>query len=114
MSALEKVRLEDLDQEQQEVAELIGLENYKKLMAKYGGVSIYIPKADRLERMERNDKIRAEFTGYNFRDLAVKYGLTEVSIRSIVADKVKQIRSSPLDGQMFLGLDGLMECSGFQ
>ena len=114
MSALEKVRLEDLDQEQQEVAELIGLENYKKLMAEYGGVSIYIPKADRLERLERNDKIRAEFTGYNFRDLAVKYGLTEVSIRSIVADKVKQIRSSPLDGQMFLGLDGLMECSGFQ
>ena len=102
MSALEKVRLEDLDQEQQEVAELIGLENYKKLMAEYGGVSIYIPKADRLERMERNDKIRAEFTGYNFRDLAVKYGLTEVSIRSIVSDKMREVRARPMDGQLSL------------
>ena len=114
MSALENIHLEDLDQEQQEVAVLIGLENYKKLMAEYGGVSIYIPKADRLERMERNDKIRDEFTGYNFRELAVKYGLTEVSIRSIVADKVRQLRARPLDGQMSLGLDGLMECSVFQ
>ena len=40
MSALEKLQLEDLDQEQQEVAEVIGLENDKQLMARYGGTSI--------------------------------------------------------------------------
>lgn len=108
MSALEKVRLEDLDQEQQEVAELIGLDSYKKLMAEYGGMSIYIPKADRLERMERNDKIRSEFDGYNFRELAMKYGLTEVSIRSIVSDKVRELRARPMDGQLTLALDGTL------
>ncbi len=108
MSALEKVKLEDLDQDQQQVAELIGLENYKKLMNVYGGMSVYIPKADRLERMEQNDKIRAEFDGYNFRELAQKYGLTEVSIRSIVSDKVQQLRARPLDGQMQLSIDGVM------
>lgn len=108
MSALERVRLEDLDQEQQEVAELIGLDSYKKLMAEYGGMSIYIPKADRLERMERNDKIRSEFDGYNFRELAMKYGLTEVSIRSIVSDKVRELRARPMDGQLTLALDGTL------
>ncbi len=108
MSALEKVRLEDLDQEQKEVAELIGLDSYKKLMAEYGGMSIYIPKADRLERMERNDKIRSEFDGYNFRELAMKYGLTEVSIRSIVSDKVRELRARPMDGQLTLALDGTL------
>lgn len=108
MSALEKVRLEDLDQEQQEVAELIGLDSYKKLMAEYGGMSIYIPKADRLERMERNDKIRSEFDGYNFRELAMKYGLTEVSIRSIVSDKMRELRARPMDGQLTLALDGTL------
>ncbi len=108
MSALEKVRLEDLDQEQQEVAELIGLDSYKKLMAEYGGMSIYIPKADRLERMERNDKIRSEFDGYNFRELAIKYGLTEVSIRNIVSDKVRELRARPMDGQLTLALDGTL------
>lgn len=108
MSALEKVRLEDLNQEQQEVAELIGLDSYKKLMAEYGGMSIYIPKDDRLERMERNDKIRSEFDGYNFRELAMKYGLTEVSIRSIVSDKVRELRARPMDGQLTLALDGTL------
>ncbi len=108
MSVLEKVRLEDLDQEQQEVAELIGLDSYKKLMAEYGGMSIYIPKADRLERMERNDKIRSEFDGYNFRELAMKYGLTEVSIRSIVSDRVRELRARPMDGQLTLALDGTL------
>lgn len=108
MSALEKVRLEDLNQEQQEVAELIGLDSYKKLMAEYGGMSIYIPKDDRLERMERNDKIRSEFDGYNFRELAMKYGLTEVSIRSIVSDKVRELRALPMDGQLTLALDGTL------
>lgn len=100
MSALENVRLEDLEEEQQDVAGLIGLDNYKKLMAEYGGVSIYIPKADRLERLERNDRIKAEFDGYNFRELAVKYGLTEVSIRSIVSEEVRKTRARPMDGQL--------------
>lgn len=100
MSALENVRLEDLEEEQRDVAGLIGLDNYKKLMAEYGGVSIYIPKADRLERLERNDRIKAEFDGYNFRELAVKYGLTEVSIRSIVSEEVRKTRARPMNGQL--------------
>lgn len=108
MNVLDKVKLEDLDQEQQEMAELIGLENYKKLMSEYGGMSIYIPKADRLERMERNDKIRTEFDGYNFRELALKFGLTEVSIRSIVSDRVRELRARPMDGQITFALDGTL------
>ena len=102
MSALEKLQLEDLDQEQQEVAEVIGLENYKQLMARYGGTSIYIPKTDRRERMDRNEQIRSAFNGYNFRELAQKFGLTEVTIRSIVSDRMKDIRAQPMDGQLSL------------
>ena len=102
MNALENLQLEDLDQEQQEVAEVIGLENYKQLIARYGGTSIYIPKADRKERMKRNEQIRITFDGYNFRELAQKFGLTEVTIRSIVSDKVKEIRAQPMDGQLSL------------
>ena len=77
MNAVEIIRLEDLNDEQQQVAELIGLENFRKLMAVFGGVNLYIPKADKLERLDRNDKIRAEFNGYNFRELAKKYSLTD-------------------------------------
>lgn len=101
MSALEKLQLEDLDQEQQEVAEVIGLENYKQLMARYGGTSIYIPKTDRRERRDRNEQIRSAFNGYNFRELAQKFGLTEVTIRSIFGvDGVTDITSYTLNGAL--------------
>lgn len=102
MSALEKLQLEDLDQEQQEVAEVIGLENYKRLVDVFGGLSIYIPKADAWERMARDEQIRAEFDGYNFKELAGRYGLTEVRIRSIVSDKMREVRARPMDGQQSL------------
>ena len=42
MSALDRVQLSDLDEEQQQVAELIGLDNYKRLVTVFGGLSIYI------------------------------------------------------------------------
>lgn len=102
MSAQEEIRLEDLSEGQQEVAALIGPENFGKLMEVYGGAYLYIPKTDRLERMERNERIRAEFDGYNFRELARKYDLTEITIRSIVSDKVRELRARPMDGQLSL------------
>jgi Mor family transcriptional regulator len=52
--------------------------------------------------MERNERIRAEFDGYNFRELARKYDLTEITIRSIVSDKVRELRARPMDGQLSL------------
>ena len=82
MSALDRVQMSDLDEEQQQVAELIGLDNYKRLVSVFGGLSIYIPKADAWERMARDEQIREEFDGYNFKELAGRYGLTEVRIRS--------------------------------
>ena len=102
MSAQEEIRLEDLSEGQQEVAALIGPENFRKLMEVYGGAYLYIPKTDRLERMGRNESIRAEFDGYNFRELARKYDLTEITIRSIVSDKVRELRARPMDGQLSL------------
>lgn len=102
MSEEDGLLLDELDEEKQEVARLIGLENYRKLMEAYGGVYLYIPKTDRMKRTERNEKIRAEFNGYNYRELAQKYELTEVTIRSIVSDKVREIRARPMDGQLSL------------
>ena len=102
MSEQEDIRLEDLSEGQQEVAALIGPENFRKLMEVYGGAYLYIPKTDRLEHMERNERIRAEFDGYNFRELARKYDLTEITIRSIVSDKVRELRARPMDGQLSL------------
>lgn len=99
---LEQVKMSDLPDGQKEVALLIGLDNYKKLIKEYGGVTIYIPKSDGFELAYRNIQIRNEFNGYNYRELAKKYGLSEVRVRSIVNDIVTTIRNKPLDGQMRL------------
>lgn len=96
------VKVEQLTAEQQFVAGIIGIDNFVKLAEKCGGTYLYIPKAQSIERWDRNEKIKHDFTGYNFKELAVKYNLTEVTIRSIVNGIKQERRGKPVDGQMTL------------
>ena len=50
MNIFEDVQFEDLKGEQREIAELIGFDNYLKLVEKYDGEPIPIPKASSLLR----------------------------------------------------------------
>lgn len=97
---LDEVQLENLDEEQKTLAELIGLEGFKNLVRAFNGTSIYVPKIESLEKAVRDERIKEEFNGGNYRELALKYGLTETWIRNIVLDKAKEIKARPIDGQM--------------
>lgn len=101
-SVLDGLQMEDLSEVWQQIAGIIGLENVKRLYKEFPGTNVYVPKLDELERSDRNKRIRAEFDGYNFRELGKKYGLTEVTIRNIVADRTRELRSQPLEGQLSL------------
>ncbi len=95
--------LNDLKEEQKQIAEVVGMDTYLELTKVFGGTSIYIAKADEIERRnDRNSQILEEFNGSNYRELALKYGLTETWIRNIVFDKAAEIRKKPIDGQMSL------------
>lgn len=96
----ELVTLDDMDEGQRQLAELIGLENYRKIVKTYGGTAIYVPKYEWLSKVERDNRIIAEYNGYNTKALARKYGLTDTWIRNIVADKTAEIKAKPLDGQI--------------
>ena len=97
------LQLEDLRDEQKQIAETIGIDAYIELSRKFGGTMIYIAKAEEIQRrLSRDEQIRKEFNGRNYAQLAVKYGLTEVWIRNIVYDKAEEIRKKPIDGQMNL------------
>ncbi len=85
---------------QREVADLIGFENYLKLIDVYAAETIYIPKRDSFERIARNQRIVEEYNGDNLKALAKKYNLTTVTVRAIVDEKHREIRARPLDGQM--------------
>lgn len=63
----------------------------------WGGQSFYIPLnlADR--RSDRDAKIRAEFNGANFMELARKYNLSDSYVRRII--KRGQARRSGRNGE---------------
>ena len=93
--------LDELREEQRQIAEVIGVEAYLKLTRIFGGTTIYIAKAEEIvKRADRDRRIREEFDGSNYAQLALKYGLTEVWIRNIVYDKAAEIKMKPIDGQM--------------
>ena len=63
---------------------------------------IYIHKRDSFRRAARNEEIRRKFDGGNYRQLALEYDLSEVTIRQIVEDIDKEMRAMPIDGQQLL------------
>ena len=54
---LSRIDLEDLPEDQYEIAEIIGIENYRELVRIFGGTSIRIWKADSLTKEIRNTAI---------------------------------------------------------
>lgn len=99
MSLLDEITLDDLDPEQRELAECIGLEAYKNLIKNYAGSLIYIRKPDSIANNFRNEEIRRKFNGYNYHELALEYNLSTVSIRRIVAPIIVAVKAAPLPGQ---------------
>lgn len=99
--AVENIVIDDLKGEQREMAELIGIDAYKKMIVYYAGTNIYIPKLSEIERKKRNEKIRAEYEkDGNITSLAIKYDLTEAQIRNIIADIFQNKRNAPVKGQL--------------
>lgn len=84
---LDKIKIEDLQEEDVVLAELIGLDNFKKLVMAYGGGYIYIKKYDTIFRYVRDEEIQKKFNGFNYRELAREYGLTVNRVRNIVEHK---------------------------
>lgn len=96
-------RLTSIDQlsgEQRELAELVGLEAYKKLVLNYAGNTIYIYKLDSVLKGVRDAEICEKFDGGNYRELAIEYDLASDTIRNIVAEKRRMMRHEPLEGQL--------------
>jgi len=79
-----------------DLIQVIGLEATVKLCNEYGGMNIYIPKADGIIFAKRRDTIMKEYNGYNIAKLAKKYGLSVRAVQMIVHGQ----RPPELDGQM--------------
>lgn len=82
----DEIKLSELPEVYQTIAELIGLENMVLLAETFDGEYVYFPKIESLRRFSRNRKIVEEFNGANYKALAQKYALTETHVRAIVKE----------------------------
>ena len=80
------IEIEDLglDEKNREMVEILGIEKYLEFVKTFGGSRLYINMYDEIIKNVRDRKIRKEYTRYNVRRLAHKYGLTEERIKQIV------------------------------
>lgn len=92
---VENIKLEDLPEPYDRMAEWLGLENVIKLAQELGGANVYFPKLDAVYRAIRDRALRSEFTGFNIPQLAKKYDLTENRVREILRDGSMRPRVDP-------------------
>lgn len=97
-----ELTLDDLEGEQRALAECLGLEAYRRLLIMYAGSTFTVRMPDKVTIPLRNKRIRSEFNGYNWGELARKYNLHEKTIRNIVSGEISRIRAEPMDGQASL------------
>ena len=84
------------------IAEEIGTDNLLKLSVLLGGSSFYLPRRERILRPLRDRKILEEYNGYNVYELCKKWDLGESMVRTIIRDKIRELRQAPIDGQVSL------------
>ncbi|MBQ3422289.1 MAG: DNA-binding protein [Romboutsia sp.] len=80
---LELLSINDIPDSIKDVVEVIGIDAFKGLVKIAGGSNLYIPNESNLVKPIRNRKIKEEFNG-NYRDISIKYGISEVQARNIV------------------------------
>ena len=75
---------EDIPEITRTLVELIGYDETLRIIAYFGGQSLYVPKWERAFKALRDRRINREFDGFNHKQLARQYGVSESTIRLIV------------------------------
>lgn len=81
---LEFIKVEDVPEGCRDLVEVFGMEVFISLIEYCGGSSLYLPSKGSVVKKARNRVIREEFDGGNFRDLSVRFGISDMQVRKIV------------------------------
>lgn len=80
---LDGITMADIPEGLVEAAQVVGIKTAFALAKHFGGTYYYFPKVDKLLATLRDKKIKEEFNGANYRELAMKYKLSETWVRQI-------------------------------
>ncbi len=102
-----EIKLEDFPSSFRHIVNALGVPAAIELAKASGGLTQYVPKYDQLSAPARDRLILQEFTGFNFRELAIKYNLSEIWVRQIVdKDSAAKARQEYLKNQTGLDFGG--------
>lgn len=99
---IKDIEIKDLDEPYYQIAEKVGIDIAIEIAKMFQGSQVYFPKVETSCNPRRKELIRHEFNGYNYKELAEKYGFTERWVREICKDKVERERNKPPDNQISL------------
>lgn len=83
---IDKLTIDDLPENLKSVAYAIGIDAFRSLIKCAGGTSVYLPSERCITKPVRDRVIRESFCG-DYRELAKRFGISEVRIRKIVGEK---------------------------
>lgn len=81
------LKISDLPPQFENIALKLGLDKAKLLFKEFGGTSVYFPTEKMIYKEARDREILLDYNGFNVRDLAAKYNMSESYIRSIIRQK---------------------------
>lgn len=83
---IDKLTIDDVPENLKSVAYAIGIDAFRSLIKCAGGTSVYLPSERCITKPVRDRVIRESFCG-DYRELAKRFGISEVRIRKIVGEK---------------------------
>lgn len=81
------LKMSDLPPQFENIAIEIGIDRVKALFKEFGGTSVYFPTEKMIYKESRDREIFNEFNGFNIKELASKYNMSESYIRAIIRQK---------------------------
>ncbi len=83
---IDKLTIDDVPENLKSVAYAIGIDAFKSLIKCAGGTSVYLPSERCITKPVRDRVIRESFCG-DYREMARRFGISEVRVRRIVGEK---------------------------
>ena len=79
-----ELKISDLPPQFENIAKKLGIERAKLLFKEFGGTSVYFPTEKMIYKEARDREIISQYNGFNHKELAIKYNMSESYIRAII------------------------------
>lgn len=79
-----ELKISDLPPQFENIAMKIGIDITKVLFEEFGGTSVYFPTEKMIYKCARDREIISQYNGFNHKELAIKYNMSESYIIAII------------------------------